>query len=172
MVRLQPYSRHDMLMSSPVLLLPVLASAFGLSEIMQPTSGKHAMRSVHSPLLIAANWTRSALTYSFALYVWISAPTFGSNEPGCNQATKFIFFGAKLPALGSGRVLNLIVWGILTFLFLYRAIKGSGTIFVAFQALISRTASQALLRPKNPTNEVHRERVTRKNFGTGEVSET
>ncbi|KAF8961867.1 hypothetical protein BDZ97DRAFT_1177690 [Flammula alnicola] len=156
-----------------VLLLPVLASAFGLSEIMSPSSSKNATRSVHSPLLIVANWTRSAFTYSFAMYVWISAPTFGSGPPGCNAATRLIFFGASLPALGSGRYLNLAGWGVLTLLFVWRAIKGSQTILIAMRALFSSIGSQALLKPKyDPKNEVHRETVTRKNFATGETTRT
>lgn len=129
------------------------------------------MRPIHSPLLIIANWTRSAFTYSFALYVWISAPTFGSGPPECNAATRLIFFGASLPALGSGRWLNLAVWGILTLFFLWRAIKGWRTIFVAFRALFSSTAIEALLKPKHPPkNEVHREMVYRKDFRTGQES--
>jgi hypothetical protein len=138
---------------------------------MSPSSGKNAMRPVHSPLLIVANWTRSAFTYSFALYVWISAPTFGSGSPECNAATRLVFFGASLPALGSGRWLNLAVWGIFTLLFLWRAVKGWSTIFVAFRALFSTTAIEALLKPKHPPkNEVHREMVYRKDFRTGQES--
>ncbi|PPQ95077.1 hypothetical protein CVT25_002600 [Psilocybe cyanescens] len=156
-----------------VLLLPVLASAFGLSEIMAPQSTKNSTRSVHSPLLIVANWTRSAFTYSFALYVWISAPTFGQGPPECNKATFFIFFGASLPALGSGRYLNLAVWSILTLTFVWRSLKGARTIFISLHALFSKTASQALLRPKHSAeNEVHREVVRRKNFVTGETTQT
>ncbi|KDR76997.1 hypothetical protein GALMADRAFT_424162 [Galerina marginata CBS 339.88] len=156
-----------------VLLLPVLASAFGLSEVVTPQSKKNVLRSVHSPLLIVANWTRSALTYSFAMYVWIAAPTFGSGPPECNAATRLIFFGASLPALGSGRWLNLAGWGVLSLLFIWRTIKGSKTIFIALRALFSKRASQALLKPKHtPKNEVHRETVMRKNFATGEVSHT
>ncbi|CAA7262100.1 unnamed protein product [Cyclocybe aegerita] len=154
-----------------VLLLPVLASAFGLSEVMAPPQGKNATRSVHSPLLIIANWTRSVFTYSFALYVWIAAPNFGSDPPECNEATRLIFFGASLPALGSGRILSLAGWGLFTLLFIWRTLKGAGTILIAFQALFSSTASQALLKPKHPPkNEVHRELVTRTDFVTGKVT--
>lgn len=156
-----------------VLLLPVLASAIGLAEIMAASSAKKVTRSVHSPLLILANWTRSALTYAFAIYVWVTAPTFGSGSPECNAATRLIFFGASLPALGSGRILNLTIWGIFTLLFLYRAIAGSKTIFLAFLALFSATQSQALLKPKQPPRKVvHREMVTRVDFATGERTET
>ncbi|KAF8909687.1 hypothetical protein CPB84DRAFT_1842921 [Gymnopilus junonius] len=156
-----------------VLILPVLASAFGLSEIVTPQSKKNATRSVHSPLLIVANWTRSALTYSFALYVWIAAPTFGSGPPVCNAATRLIFFGASLPALGSGRWLSLAGWGVLTFFFVWRSIKGLRTILIAFEALFSKSASQALLKAKHPPrNEVHWEMVTRTDFATGEVVRT
>ena len=159
--------------SNPVLLLPVLASAIGLSEMVAPASRKNPMRSVHSPLLIVANWTRSALTYSFALYVWITAPTFGSGPRECNEATRLIFFGASLPALGSGRILNLVGWGLLTLLFFWRALKGARTIFAALQAMFSSTASQSLLKPKHPPkNEIHRETVTRVNWSTGEKSTT
>ncbi|KAF8152964.1 hypothetical protein B0H34DRAFT_677195 [Crassisporium funariophilum] len=156
-----------------VLLLPVLASAFGLSEIMTPSSPKNSMRSVHSPLLIVANWMRSAFTYSFAIYVWMTAPTFGSGPPECNEATRLIFFGASLPALRSGRILMLSVWGLFTLLFIWRTLRGFKTIFIAFQALFSSSASQALLKPKHPPkNEVHREVVTRVNFTTGETTQT
>lgn len=48
-----------------ILLLPILASAFGISRLM-----RDANRAA-SPMLILANWTRSALTYSLALYVWV-----------------------------------------------------------------------------------------------------
>ncbi|PPQ96480.1 hypothetical protein CVT26_010474 [Gymnopilus dilepis] len=156
-----------------VLILPILVSAFGLSEIVTPQSKKNATRSVHSPLLIVANWTRSALTYSFALYVWISAPTFGQGPPECNAATRLIFFGASLPALGSGRWLNLAGWGILTFFFVWRTIKGRRTILISFEALFSKRASQALLKAKHsPKNEVHSEVVTRTDFATGKVTQT
>ncbi|KAF9531078.1 hypothetical protein CPB83DRAFT_849293 [Crepidotus variabilis] len=156
-----------------VLLLPILASALGLSEIAAPSNHKNPLRSVHSPLLIVANWTRSALTYSFALYVWISAPTFGSGSRECNEATRLIFFGASLPALGSGRYLNLTIWGVFTLLFVYRALKGARTIAIACRALLSSSASQALLKPKGPPrNEVHREIVTRFNFKSRERTTT
>ncbi|KAF9484050.1 hypothetical protein BDN70DRAFT_928653 [Pholiota conissans] len=156
-----------------VTLLPVLASAFGLSEIMTPALRKNSTRAMHSPLLIIANWVRSALTYSFAMYVWISAPTLGSGTPACNAATKLIFFGASLPALGSGRWLSLAIWSLATLLFLKRTLQGSTTIFYATRALFSTIASQKLLKPKrDPKREVRRETVTRKDFGTGEVSRT
>lgn len=151
-----------------VLLLPILASAFGISEIISASESKHALRKVHSPLLIIANWTRSVFTYSFAIYVWVTAPTFGSGPPECNTVTKLIFFGASLPALGSGRVLNLVGWGLLTLLFLYRSIRGFGTIWLAFKALFSPSAGQTLLKPKRPVeNEVHLEAVDTYNYGTG-----
>jgi len=153
---------------SPVLLLPILASAFGISEIISASESKHTLRKVHSPLLIIANWTRSVFTYSFAIYVWVTAPTFGSGPPECNTVTKLIFFGASLPAVGSGRVLNLVGWGLLTLLFLYRSIRGFGTILLAFKALFSPSAGQTLLKPKRPVeNEVHLEAVDRYNYGTG-----
>lgn len=156
-----------------MLFLPILVSAFGLSEIVAPANKTTPLRSVHSPLLIVANWTRSALTYSFALYVWISAPTIGSGPLECNAATKLIFFGASLPALSSGRYLNLAIWSVLTLLFLYRTMKSYTTILVATAALFSSTASQALLKPKEPPkNEIHREIVTRKNYATGETTLT
>ncbi|CAA7262113.1 unnamed protein product [Cyclocybe aegerita] len=85
-----------------VLLLPVLTSAFGLSEMLEPSQRKGGTHPVHSPLLVIANWMRSALTYAFALYVWIAAPTLGSGPPECNEATRLIFFGESLPALASG----------------------------------------------------------------------
>jgi hypothetical protein len=157
-----------------VLLLPVLASAFGLSEITSSrSSNKNGVRRVHSPLLIIANWTRSAFTYSFAIYVWATAPTFGSGPRECNEATRLIFFGASLPALGSGRILNLTGWGLLTLLFLQRTVKGSKTIFVATQALFSSSAGDVLLKPKRPAeNEVNLETVERHNYGTGEHRRT
>lgn len=157
-----------------VLLLPVLVSVAGLSEMAAPSSNKeNALRSIHSPLLIIANWTRSTLTYSFALYVWISAPTFGSGPKECNAATKFIFFGASLPALGSGRYFNLTVWGLLSLLFVYRSLNRFKTILVSFAALFSANASQALLKPREPPkNEVHREIVSRTDFTTGETGIT
>lgn len=139
---------------------------------MPSSSAKKATRSVHSPLLIIANWTRSAFTYAFAIYVWVTAPTFGY-QPECNPETRLVFFGASLPALGSGRILNLIIWGIFSLLFLYRSITGSRTIYVAFLALFSARAGQALLKPKQPPRkEVHREIVTRFNWATRESSET
>ena len=139
-----------------------------------PSSNKdNALRSIHSPLLIIANWVRSALTYAFALYVWISAPTFGSGPKECNAATKFILFGASLPAVGSGRYFNLAVWGLLFLWFIYRSLSGSKTILVSFAALFSANASQALLRPREaPRNEIHREIVTRTDFVTGETGMT
>lgn len=137
---------------------------------MTPAS-RHSTRAVQSPLLIVANWVRSALTYSFAMYVWIAAPNFGSDGPACNAQTRFIFFGASLPALGSGRYLSLAGWGLFTLLFLYRAVKGSTTIGYATRALFSSVAGQKLLKPRrDPKNEVHRETVVRKNFATGEVT--
>ena len=140
---------------------------------MGSSSPKKSTRSVHSPLLILANWTRSAFTYAFAIYVWVTAPTFGSGPPGCNEATRLIFFGASLPALGSGRILSLTIWGLFSLLFLYRAIKGFPTIYVAFLALFSSNASQALLKPKQPPrNEVHREMISRVNYATEERTET
>ncbi|KAJ3511415.1 hypothetical protein NLJ89_g4119 [Agrocybe chaxingu] len=156
-----------------VLLLPVLTSAFGLSEMLEPSQRKSSTHLVHSPLLIIANWMRSALTYAFALYVWISAPTLGSGPPECNEATRLIFFGASLPALGSGRFLSLAVWGVATVLFVKRTIKGSMTISIAFRALFSDTASQALLQPKErPKNEVLQECVTVVDFATGDTTDT
>ena len=67
--------------TSPVLLLPILASAFGISEIISASESKHTLLKVHSSLLIVANWTRSVFTYSFAIYVWVTAPTSGSGPP-------------------------------------------------------------------------------------------
>lgn len=138
---------------------------------MASTTHKSAVRKVHSPLLIIANWTRSALTYTFALYVWITAPTFGAGPKACNEATRLIFFGASLPALGAGRILNLTGWGLLSALFLWRTLKGSATIIIAFSALFSSNAAQALLKPKSPVvDEVYVEAVEKHNFRTGEIS--
>ena len=154
-------------------LLPVLASAFRLSALLTPTSKHSATRAVHSPLLIAANWVRSALTYAFALYVWIAAPTFGAATPACNARTRLIFFGASLPALGSGRYMSLAGWGLFSALFVYRALRGRTTILCAVQALGGGVKGQRLLTPKrDPKNEVHRETVRRKNFATGEETST
>ena len=81
---------------------------------------------------------------------------------------QLIFFGTSLPALGSGRVLNLVGWGLLTLLFWYRSIRGFGTILLAFKALFSPSAGQTLLKPKRPVeNEVHLEAVDTYNYGTG-----
>ncbi|KAH9474441.1 E3 ubiquitin-protein ligase pub1 [Psilocybe cubensis] len=152
-----------------VLLLPILASAFGLTEIMSPQSSKKSTRSVHSPLLTVANWMRSAFTYSFALYVWISAPEFGQGPRACNEATFFIFFGASLPALRSGRWLNIAVWSLMTTRFVWRSGKSAKTLFVSLNALFSKTATQRLLKPRYPPkNEIHEQTVWTKDYGTGQ----
>ena len=65
-------------------------------------------------------------------------------------------------------MLNLVGWGLLTLLFLYRSIRGFGTILLAFKALFSPSAGQTLLKPKRPVeNEVHVEEVDTYNYGTG-----
>lgn len=99
-VQIPLHCRHLWQVVPLVLPLTVLASTFGLTEIMAPSSAppKKAMCSVHSPLLILANWTHLRMT-------------FGSKLSECNAAARLMFFGASsLPPSGSGgKVLNLTV---------------------------------------------------------------
>lgn len=158
-----------------VLILPIVASAFGVSHLSAPPQpstarGPTALRRVSSPLLIIANWLRSALTYAFALYVWIQAPSFGQSALECNPSTKLIFWGKALPALGSGRILNLVGWGFLSFFFVWRTFKGLGTLAVSFAALFGLNGGTGeLVRPKvPPRNELNLETYDRYDFRTEE----
>jgi hypothetical protein len=128
-----------------LLSLPILASTFGISRLILDS---HRLA---SPILILTNWARSALTYAFALYVWATAPTFGVAIQ-CNPSTRFIFFGASLPATGSGRTLNLVVWGIGGGFFAIRLLRLStlDTLWICVRALFSETARNRLLRPRRP----------------------
>ncbi|KAF5313376.1 hypothetical protein D9611_008627 [Ephemerocybe angulata] len=166
---LEKISLLDAIVVTYVLILPIVASAFGVADIAaakqlpnQPTT----LRRAYSPLLIIANWLRSALTYAFTLFVWAKAPSFGSGPPECDQATKLIFFGAALPALGSGRVLNLVGWGILASLFMWRTVRGGMTLMAAFRGLFS---DDVMVKPKTPPkNELNLETTDTYNYVTGE----
>ncbi|KAH6904943.1 hypothetical protein BKA70DRAFT_1294448 [Coprinopsis sp. MPI-PUGE-AT-0042] len=158
-----------------VLILPIVASAFGVSHLSaspqaSTARGPTALRRVSSPLLIIANWLRSALTYAFALYVWIQAPSFGQSAAECNPSTKLIFWGKPLPALGSGRILNLVGWGILSFFFVWRTFKGLGTLAVSFAALLGLNGGTGeLVRPKvPPRNQMNLETYERYDYRTEE----
>ncbi|KIM28652.1 hypothetical protein M408DRAFT_23689 [Serendipita vermifera MAFF 305830] len=128
-----------------LLLLPILASAFGISRLMRDANR------MPSPLLILINWIRSALTYALALWVWATASTFGESVE-CNPSTKFILFGASLPATGSGRTVNMVIWGIGIALFGFRFLRPStfDTLFICIRALFSSQARYRLLRARRP----------------------
>ena len=135
----------DAVITVYLLFLPIIASAFGMARLSSAT------RRMGSPILILANWIRSALTYSFALYVWITAATFGS-QPECNHTVSFILFGAKLPATTSGRIFNLTFWGLGTLIFLYRTILRFDTLRTAALALFFSRDRHRLLRPRELLN--------------------
>jgi hypothetical protein len=151
-----------------------VASAFGVSHLSAPaqssiTRGPTALRRVSSPLLIVANWLRSALTYAFALYVWIKAPSFGQSALECNPHTKVVFWGKALPALGSGRILNLVGWGFLSLTFAWRTLKGLRTLAASFAALFGLNGGAAgeLVRPKvPPKNQLNLETYDRYDYRT------
>ena len=128
-----------------LLLLPILASAFGISRLMRDSNR------MLSPLLIIINWTRSALTYALAMWVWTTAATFGESVE-CNSATRFILFGASLPALGAGRIVNMVIWAIGTALFGFRLLRPStlDTLFICLLSLFSSQARYRLLRARRP----------------------
>lgn len=153
----------------PVLILPIVASAFGVAHLASKQSNGFnptALRRAQSPLLILANWLRSALTYAFALFVWVKAPGFGSGPPECDQETRFIFFGASLSALDSGRILNLVGWGILTLLFVWRTYQGKWTLGAAVQGLF---LEDVMIKPKEPPkNDINMERYAKYTYHTGE----
>ncbi|KAJ2915717.1 hypothetical protein MD484_g4683, partial [Candolleomyces efflorescens] len=167
---LKDISLLDAIVVTYVLILPIVASAFGVAELAAQQSSREdqptVLRRAHSPLLILANWLRSALTYALALFVWGTAPNFGQGPPECDRKTRLIFFGASLPALGSGRTLNLTGWGILTALFAWRTLKGSWTLLAALQGLFSENV---LLKPKDPPkNELNLETMEKYNYVTGD----
>lgn len=172
---LEEISLLDAIVVVYVLILPIVASAFGVSHLVAPSQpstarGPTALRRVSSPLLIIANWLRSALTYAFALYVWAKAPSFGQAASECNSSTKLIFWGKALPALGSGRILNLVGWGFLSFFFTWRTLKGLGTLGVAFAALFGLYGGTGeLVRPKAPPkNQLNLETYNRYDYATEE----
>ncbi|TDL27133.1 hypothetical protein BD410DRAFT_895025 [Rickenella mellea] len=166
---IQSISLLDAIIVVYLLVLPILASAFGLSRITNSSSSN--TRRMFSPLLIVANWMRSALTYIFAIYVWSNAATFGS-APECNPMTNVIFFGASLSALRAGRILNLTFWILLAVLFVYRTLKGFRTLCIATLAMFSPRARQWLIKPMKPNNRIHIETKTKTNYRTGHKATT
>ncbi|KAJ3510231.1 hypothetical protein NMY22_g16033 [Coprinellus aureogranulatus] len=168
---LEDISLLDAIVVTYVLILPVVASTYGIANLSSPQAasgrGPTNLRRIHSPLLILTHWLRSAFTYVFALFLWVKAPNFGSGPPECDQATRFIFFWASMPALGTGRWLNLIVWGVSSGLFAWRTYKGAFTLLASMRGLLMK--DDTMFRPKGDMDaEIVLESRHRYTYHTGE----
>ncbi|KAJ3540604.1 hypothetical protein NMY22_g4232 [Coprinellus aureogranulatus] len=169
---LQDISLMDAIVSTYLLILPVVASSFGIIHLAsQPASrrGPNAVRKAHSHLLILTSWLRSALTYSFALFVWAKTPNFGSGPPECDQATRFTFFWASFPALGLCRIINLLAWGMLATAFLGRTYMGKFTLLASIRGLFM--GDDIMSQPYDPpAAEIHYESEDHYSYQTDEHS--
>jgi len=135
---LRTISLLDAVIVSYLLTLPLIATAYAAARLPR----------VVSPLLVFVDTIRFLLTSAFGLWIWASAPRFGS-QPNCNPAINFVIFGKRMSATSrAARAIGLVFWSSYLGIFLLRCISRADTLWLSMLASFSAPAADTFRRPR------------------------
>jgi hypothetical protein len=151
---LRSISLLDAVVVSYLLVLPLITTAYAIARLTEN-------QRVVSPLLVVVDTVRFLLTSAFGLWIWASAPHFGS-QPECNSATNFVLLGIRMSATSvAARAIGLTFWASYLFIFLIRCALQLDTLVLSLLASFSMSAAGAFRRPRRqaPADKVIRSSV-------------